>query len=285
MAAPVASAPSPKPQIRPSPRAAIGARTLRQDRWWVSPAISFAVLSSFVAYATYAAFVNGFYYVKPYISPFYSPCLATVCGGDSHQRIQGANGVPHLGVFGPWWAISPAILILIFPLGFRMTCYYYRRAYYRAFWLSPPACAVAEPHKKYTGETRFPLIMQNIHRYFFYFGLIFNAILTYDAVAAFVESRSPAFGGGHVGLGSFVLLINACLLWAYSLSCHSCRHIVGGRLKHFSKHPLRFKFWGFVTKLNAKHMQLAWASLIFVALTDVYVRLAAAGWLGHGRWI
>ncbi len=58
--------------------------------------------------------------------------------------------------------------MLPFLLGFRLTCYYYRKAYYRAFWQSPPACAVAEPHGKYTGETRFPLIMQNVHRYFFY---------------------------------------------------------------------------------------------------------------------
>jgi hypothetical protein len=86
-------------------------------------------------------------------------------------------------------------------------------------------------------------------------------------------------------VGSFVLLINAALLWAYSLSCHSCRHIVGGRLKHFSKHPIRFKMWGFVSNLNQRHMQLAWASLIFVALTDLYVRLAASGTLGHGSWI
>jgi hypothetical protein len=59
------------------------------------------------------------------------------------------------------FALSPALIILIFPLGFRMTCYYYRKAYYRSFWMSPPACAVAEPHKTYTGETRAPLILQN----------------------------------------------------------------------------------------------------------------------------
>jgi hypothetical protein len=287
LAAPVA--PAPKPEIKANPRASIGARTLRQDRWWISPLISFGVLSSFVAYATWAAFFNGNYYAKPYISPFYSPCLANICGktlpGTTTSAYHNVGVPPHLSWFGPWWAISPAIIILIFPLGFRMTCYYYRRAYYRAFWLSPPACAVAEPHKKYTGETRFPLIMQNIHRYFFYAGLVFNTILTYDAVIAFVTPRAPQMGGGYVGVGSFVLLINAGLLWAYSLSCHSCRHIVGGRLKHFSKHPIRFKFWGFVTKLNARHMQLAWASLIFVALTDLYVRLAASGVFGTGRWI
>ena len=87
------------------------------------------------------------------------------------HHVRQVRGAPYLGIVGPWWAISPAIIILIFPLGFRMTCYYYRRAYYRAFWLSPPACAVAEPHRRYTGETRFPLILQNVHRYFFYLGL------------------------------------------------------------------------------------------------------------------
>jgi hypothetical protein len=278
MAAPVVPA-SPADLPSDGPRAAISAKTLRTDRWWLQPAISFTVLTAFVAYATYAAFIDKDYYFKPYVSPFYSPCVAWQCG---RATVHGAAGVPHLGVFGTWYAWSPALIILIFPLGFRMTCYYYRRTYYRAFWLSPPACGVGEPHKKYSGETRFPLILQNVHRYFFYAGLLFNAILTYDAVEGFVGTHP---GGGHVGVGSFVLVINACLLWAYSLSCHSCRHIIGGRLKHFSRHPIRFKFWGFVTKLNAKHMQLAWASLIFVALTDLYVRLAASGSLGHGGWI
>ena len=37
----------------------------------------------------------------------------------------------------PPYTFSP--LILIFPLGFRLTCYYYRKAYYRAFFLAPPA--------------------------------------------------------------------------------------------------------------------------------------------------
>jgi hypothetical protein len=272
----------PAAQPTDPPRAAIGARTLRRDRWWQPQVISAGILTLFVAYATWAAFDNGDYYYKPYISPFYSPCLAANCGGDASQHIHGAVGVPSVGVFGPWWIISPAIIILIVPLGFRLTCYYYRRTYYRSFWQSPPACAVAEPHRSYSGETRFPLILQNVHRYFFYLGLVLNAILTYDAVVSF---RTHTGAWGHVGVGTVVLCINAVLLWAYSLSCHSCRHIVGGRLKHFSRHPVRFKMWGFVSKLNAKHMQLAWGSLIWVALTDVYVRLAASGTLGHGSWI
>jgi hypothetical protein len=279
MAAPTTAAPRPD-----AGRAAISARTLRQDRWWIQPTISAAVLLLFIGYATYAAFQNANYYIKPYISPFYSPCIASVCNSARAGAEHGIH-VPNVGIIGTWWPISPAILILVFPLGFRLTCYYYRRAYYRAFWQSPPGCAVAEPHKRYTGETRFPLILQNIHRYFFYAGLLFNLILTYDAIVAFVTPRSPAIGGGYVGLGSFVLLTNAVLLWLYSASCHSCRHIVGGRLKHFSKHPVRFWFWGVVSKLNSRHMQFAWASLIFVGLTDLYVRLAASGTLGTGRWI
>jgi hypothetical protein len=147
--------------------------------------------------------------------------------------------------------------------------------------LSPPACAVAEPHKHYTGETRFPLILQNVHRYFFYFGLALNVILTYDAVLAF---QSPSGEWGHMGFGTIVLVVNASLLWLYSLSCHSCRHIIGGRLKHFSRHPIRFRAWGVISKLNAKHMQLAWVSLIMVALADLYIRLVASGWITDPRF-
>ena len=88
------------------------------------------VFFAFVVYATVRAFMGSDYYAEPYLSPFYSPCL-----GDC---VEGASdfGQP----FG-WWPLSAALIILIFPLGFRLTCYYYRKAYYRAFWLSPPACA------------------------------------------------------------------------------------------------------------------------------------------------
>jgi hypothetical protein len=166
------------------------------------------------------------------------------------------------------------------PLGFRLTCYYYRKAYYRSFWQSPPACAVVEPHQRYTGETRFPLVLQNVHRYFFYLGLLLNLILTWDAIIAFDFRGS--FG---IGIGTLVLVVNATLLWAYSLSCHSCRHIVGGRLNHFSRHPVRYWMWTRVSKLNARHMQLAWASLIWVALADLYVYLVAAGAFSDPHWV
>ena len=246
-------------------RARIDARTLRQDRWWVQPAITVAVLLAFVVYSTWRAFENAYYYASPYISPFYSPCIATNC----------VPGSSDLGtVVGDWWKLSPALLILVFPLGFRLTCYYYRKAYYRSFWLSPPGCAVAEPHKSYSGETRFPLVFQNAHRWFFYAGLVFNVILTWDAILGF---RNPQGEWGHMGLGTLVLLANATLLWLYTLSCHSCRHAIGGRLTHFSRHPLRYKAWTLVSRLNARHPLFAWISLFGVALADVYVTLLARG--------
>lgn len=244
-------------------RARLDVRTLRTDRWWLQPLITVLVLVAFIIYSTVRAFENANYYAAPYISPFYAPCITTACEGSTFPEL----------FTGPSF-ISPALYILIVPLGFRLTCYYYRKAYYRAFWQSPPACGVAEPHGSYTGETRFPLIFQNLHRYFFYAGLVFNVFLTYEALMAFRNEDGEWF---HMGLGTLILVVNAALLWLYSLSCHSCRHVVGGRLKHFSKHPLRYKMWTIASKLNASHMKYAWVSLVFVAFTDFYVRLLATG--------
>ena len=137
-----------------------------------------------------------------------------------------------------WW-LPYALLSLPFLLLFRLTCYYYRRAYYRSFWQSPPACAVAEPHRRYTGETRFPLIIQNTHRYFFYIAVIISVINTYDAIARVLT----ADGGFGFGLGNVILLGQR----GHALGLHAVLpllpHIIGGRLKHFSKHPVRYWIW------------------------------------------
>jgi hypothetical protein len=255
-------------------RAQITARTLRTDRWWLPPLATFVGLTAWVAYATVRAFMQEWYYVEPYnyLTPFYSPCVSVGCVEDA----------AHFGRFLPdvWW-LPYAAISLPFLLLFRLTCYYYRKAYYRSFWLSPPACAVAEPHKRYTGETRFPLLGQNLHRYFFYIASLVALINTYDAILAFWRTDGE-FG---LGLGNIILLVNVFYLWCYSLSCHSCRSIIGGRLNHFSKHPLRYKFWQFVSRLNAKHMQYAWITLATLAFTDFYIMAVAAGWIPDLRII
>jgi hypothetical protein len=245
-------------------RASIGVRTLRQDRWWLYPLTTFVVFSAFVVYSTIRAFMDKDYFAEPYLSPFYSPCLGDCVDGSSDF------GQP----FG-WFPLSAALIILIFPLGFRLTCYYYRKAYYRSFWLSPPACGVAEPHSSYTGETRFPLIMQNIHRWFWYATFVVALILTWDAVLAFGAAPGES-DGIHMGLGTVLMWVNVALIWLYQLSCHSCRHIVGGRLRHFSKHPVRYRLWTWVSVLNKRHANYAWLSLFSVALVDLYIFLLAA---------
>ncbi|RJL33392.1 hypothetical protein [Bailinhaonella thermotolerans] len=246
-------------------RAQIGVRTLRGDRWWLAPLGTFAGLTAWLLYALIRTATQSNYWVDGYnyLSPFSSPCVSASC----------AEGARHFGTWLPEFPplIPLGILVLPFLLGFRLTCYYYRKAYYRSFWLSPPACAVAEPHSKYTGETRFPLIAQNLHRYFFYAALVVSLINTYDAVYAFFGKN-----GFQMGLGNLILLGNVIMLWAYTLSCHSCRHITAGRLNHFSRHPLRYRMWTWISKLNAKHMQLAWITLGTLALTDAYIGLVAA---------
>ena len=255
-------------------RAQLAERTLRTDRWWLPSLATDLGLAAFIIYATIRAFWGSSYWVEEYhyLTPFYSPCISASC----------VRGASHLGVwFGhfPWWMPLGA-LVLPFLLAFRITCYYYRKAYYRAVWQSPTGCAIPEPRAHYTGETLFPLIIQNSHRYFFYVAFLLAALNTYDAIVAF---HSPT--GFGFGLGNLVLLINVLLLWAYTLGCHSCRHATGGRLKHFSKHPVRYWLWTHVSKLNARHMQFAWITLATLALTDFYIMLVSSGAIHDLRFI
>jgi hypothetical protein len=254
-------------------RAQIAARTLRTDRWWLPSLMTAVGLTAWVAYATVRVFMQRDYYAADYhyLTPFYSPCISEGCLPEA----------AHLGRILPdLWFLPYAAFTLPFLLLFRLTCYYYRKAYYRSFWLSPPACAVAEPHSRYTGETRFPLILQNAHRYFFYAAVVISLINTYDALYALRGDD-----GLMLGLGNLILLGNVLMLWAYTASCHSCRHIVGGRLTHFSRHPLRYRAWTFVSRLNTRHMELAWITLGTLALTDFYVMAVSAGWFDDLRLV
>ena len=256
-------------------RAAIAAKTLRTDRWWIEPVYTVVGLSAWLIWGlVHTLLIRDYYFVQGagyhYLTPFFSPCVNVSCVPEAAE----------FGRFMPSWALPFAILSLPFLLLFRLTCYYYRRAYYRSYWLSPPACAVPDGHAKYTGETRFPLIFQNLHRYAFYAAVIISVINTWDAIRSFHGTEGFGFG-----LGNVLLVGNVVLLWAYTISCHSCRHIVGGRLKHFSRHPVRYRVWGFVSKLNARHKELAWITLGTLALVDIYVLALAAGWFSDLRFI
>jgi hypothetical protein len=232
----------------------------RNDRWWLEPVLIVTVLAGFVVYSFIASAVNANYFYDPYLSPFYSPCLATNC---VH---------PTLPLLGDWYTLSPAFLIVGSPLLFRVTCYYYRRSYYRAFFWAPPACTVPDARAKYSGETRFPFILQNIHRYALYLAIPVVAVLWWDAILAF-----QFHGRLMVGLGSLILLANVLLLSGYTFGCHAARYLVGGYLDSFHGKSLRYRLWEFANKLNHHHARWAWLSLFSVALTDLYVRLNAMG--------
>jgi hypothetical protein len=259
----------------PRPRADIKSKTLRTDRWWLAPLLTAGGLTLWVAYAFGRTMMQKWYFSEgvgySYLTPFYSPCVSEGC----------VPAAAHFGTFLPdvWW-LPYAAVSLPFLLLFRLTCYYYRRAYYRSFWFSPPACAVPDGHKSYSGETRFPLIFQNFHRYTFYAAVLISVINTYDAALSFHGTQTWG-----LGLGNIILVGNVIMLWAYTISCHSCRHIIGGRLRNFSKHPVRYRFWVFVSKLNTRHMLLAWVTLGTLAITDFYVMGVAAQWWPDPRFI
>lgn len=253
--------------------------TRRPDAWWLQPLLVFLGFSAFIVYSTWAAFQGNHYWHADgganYLSPFYSP------------EIFGSS--PH-ALFGskpdwlPWPAIvpfSPAFLILWAPGGFRFTCYYYRGAYYKAFWGDPLNCSVGEPGfrgKSYRGEHKFPLILQNIHRYFFYIAALFIVLLSYDAVISYIWTTPDGSKSFGIGVGTLVLTVNPILLGAYTFGCHSLRHLIGGKHDCISDcSAARQGAYGCVSALNRKHMLFAWLSLFWVGFTDVYVRLCSMG--------
>jgi hypothetical protein len=299
------------PQALPQPEQREFLKTTRSDTWWLFPTVTLVYFLSFIIYSTWAALQGNHYYFagsaetiaesgrweSQYLSPMYSPVLFAV---DQHKPLLGSGlepvvgGAPHHHAwFGEWpsWLplsifgilpLTPALLILWMPGGFRLTCYYYRGAYYKAFWGDPPNCAVGEPRKTYWGERSGPLVIQNIHRYFMYIALAFICILSYDAILSFIFVKTDASGEiiarrFGVGIGSLVITANVVLLALYTFGCHSLRHVVGGVKDCVSDNPVRYKAWQCVSCANRWHMQWAWISLFWVGFTDVYVRLCSMG--------
>jgi hypothetical protein len=262
----MSQAPLPLPQQRRF------GKTSRTDAWWLQPMVVFLGLGAFVVYSTWAAFIGAGYFYSGqgahYLSPFYSPL---VFGTASEPSLFGAKPG-----WMPLW-VSPALLILWAPGGFRFTCYYYRGAYYKAFWGDPSNCAVGELRSCYRGEASLPLILQNIHRYFLYLALIFILVLAWDAWKGMWFLKGDGLEQWGIGVGTLVLIGNVIFLGGYTFGCHSLRHLIGGRIDILSKRPARKKAYECVSCLNKGHMRWAWMSLFWVGFTDFYIRMCAMG--------
>ena len=85
--------------------------------------------------------------------------------------------------------------------------------------------------------------------------------------------------GFHVNLGSLILTAKVFFLGGYTFSCHSLRHLIGGRNDELSNKPLQCAAYNACSALNKRHMFFAWASLIVVGFSDIYVRM-----LSMGKW-
>ena len=249
-------------------------KTLRRDAWWIEPAFYFVLFGVFVVYSFFAGIANANYFVDPYLSPFYSPCITANC---THLTVG--------PIIGTWWNFAPAIWIVGFPLTFRLTCYYYRKAYYRSYFQAPVACTVPDARAKYGGETKIPFVWQNIHRFTWYPAVALVFILGYDAVLAY---WFPTASGGHafgIGLGSLLMTVNVVLIALYTFSCHFCRYLVGGRHDRFHLRPIAYRLYSIVSRLNPRHGNFAIWSLISVGLTDLYIRLLSMGWIADPRFV
>ena len=248
-------------------------QTSRRDAWWIQPLLVFLGFSAFIFYSTWAAFQGNHYWLETgganYLSPFYSP---EIFGRPDHAWF---GGQPNW--WPTWLVFSPAFFVLWGPGGFRFTCYYYRGAYYKGFWADPIACAVGEPRKKYLGEKYFPLILQNVHRYFAYVAVLFIIFLSHDAWKGMWFTAADGSKHFGVGVGTIVLTLNVVFLACYTFGCHSLRHLVGGFLDSKSKAPSCAKTYNCVSCLNKHHMMWAWISLFWVGFTDLYVRLCSMG--------
>ena len=259
--------------------------TDRVDDWWKGPTAMAAYLGIMIIYGTWRGFMEADFWIfeefgrsagnqtmaiesegSHVLSPLFSPLIYPNENSWIPQRL--------------WW-MSPAMFILIFPAGFRGTCYYYRKAYYRAFMQQPTGCAVSKPWNEYSGETGL-LLVQNLHRYFLYAALAYLPILSYDVWMSvnFHDPVSHVHSYG-VSVGSLVLAVNVIALAGYTFGCHAFRHLVGGGADLWTRDSrpiLRYRMWRVSTWFNEYHKEWALYSLFIVMFADLYIYACTMGW-------
>ena len=250
-------------------------RTNRIDNWWSQPlamgiALTAALIYTFWRLFLYDADISYALEGSTVMSPIFSPNVL-------EWELFGLNEWNH-----PEW-VNAAVLVLWIPFGFRGTCYYMRRVYYRTFFASPTACWVDEPDINkaigYKGEKRL-FIFNNLHRYFLYAAMVILLIKWWD-VTHTMHFDSDAVHGYGVSIGTFVMAIEAFLLTMYVTSCHALRHLAGGMLDRWTTgiSRVRGKLFGKISALNRSHGFWFWTSLAFVFLGDLWVLAVAEGHL------
>jgi len=241
-------------------------RTMRRDAWWMENIPVIILLGGFGLYATLRAFEGKFYEVGPYLSPFYSPLIDA-----SHH----------------WWHYSPALLILAFSARVPHDLLLLPQSVLPSVLSGSSGLRRGRAGaSQLSRRNQIPFHPAKSTSLFLYGAIVFLGFLWYDAIRAFWFpgfDQKLHFG---IGVGTLVLLVNIVLLTLYLLSCHSLRHLIGGKMDCFSCTTFNLKrhgAWKKASLLNERHMLFAWCSLISVGFADFYVRMVASGMIKDFR--
>ncbi len=173
---------------------------------------------------------------------------------------------------------SPTVLLVPVAGLLRLTCYAFRKNYHRHLFKHPLDCTTSargdSETRSYSGETKF-FRLENAHRYFVYAGIAILPFFYYDMVGSITYA-----GGLTLRLGSVLMAAEVVALTLWLASCHSIRHLVGGRTDCYGCEFAGNKknaVWRGQSYLNRHHELLAWAGLILIVAVDLYLRGLAAG--------
>ena len=232
-------------------------------------------LVAFFGYLTFRAFNATYVWFDPYISPTVAPPFFTPTSG-----CPGAVPLDHawFGAFPSWWPPflpqSPAFFAPALAIAFRLTCYYYRGACYKAAFMKPPNCAVGGAPFGYRGEQALLLFPEPAPLHALWRS-VSTGVLVVGRTGGVLQGR-PRFGigvGGRDGSERYVVDRS-------TFGCHSWRHLIGGRLDCFTCDNAispGYGLWKGSTWMNERHIAFAWFSLVWVAFTDFYIYLVSSG--------